>query len=75
VVQAFASIEQGTWYARSPEVIHSKLVETLVWMRVPGDVVFGAGAFTLAAFAAKLLLSRGRKETTLQPASAPLAAE
>jgi nitric oxide reductase subunit B len=75
VVQAFASIEQGTWFARSPEVIHSKLVETLVWMRVPGDVVFGAGAFTLAAFAAKLLLSRGRKETILQPASAPIAAE
>ncbi|MDZ4112392.1 MAG: nitric-oxide reductase large subunit [Brevundimonas sp.] len=56
VVQAFASIEHGLWYARSPAVIHSPLVETLVWMRVPGDVVFGAGAFTLAIFAARLVI-------------------
>ncbi len=61
VVQAFAAIDQGMWYARSPDVIHSPLVETLVWMRVPGDILFGAGAFTLAAFAARLVLGvRGK---------------
>lgn len=56
VVQAFASIEHGMWYARSPAVLHSPLVQTLVWMRVPGDVVFGAGAVTLAIFAARLVI-------------------
>ncbi|WP_334162849.1 nitric-oxide reductase large subunit [Phenylobacterium sp.] len=77
VVQAFASIDTGLWYARSPAVIHSPLVETLVWMRVPGDVVFGAGAFTLAVFAAKLLLG-GRKPVEVEDveeAPLPIAAE
>ncbi len=75
VVQAFASIEHGMWYARSPEVIHSPLVETLVWMRVPGDVIFSVGAFTLAAFAAKLVIGprkpRLKPETGPQPAPLP----
>ncbi|MCE3288460.1 MAG: norB [Caulobacter sp.] len=75
VVQAIASIEHGMWYARSPEVIHSPLVETLVWMRVPGDILFGAGAFTLAAFAAKLVLGLGRKPMAAEPPAVLQAAE
>jgi nitric oxide reductase subunit B len=76
VIQAFASIDNGLWYARSPEVIHSPLVQTLVWLRVPGDVVFGAGAFTLAAFAAKLFLTRSRPQRIEQAApTVPIAAE
>ena len=36
----------------------------LVWMRVPGDIVFSAGAFVLAAFAARLVWAgfRGQRE-------------
>jgi nitric oxide reductase subunit B len=30
-------------------------METLVWLRVPGDVVFAAGAVLLALYAARLL--------------------
>jgi nitric oxide reductase subunit B len=75
VVQAFASIDTGLWYARSPEVIHSPLVEALVWMRVPGDVVFGAGAFTLAMFAAKALLGGRRRTPARSAVPAPMAAE
>ena len=30
--------------------------ELLVWMRVPGDVIFSAGALTLAWFVARLWL-------------------
>jgi nitric oxide reductase subunit B len=51
VYQAWASISTGMWFARSPEVVHSPLMETLVWMRVPGDVVFAAGTLFLALFA------------------------
>ena len=40
IYQAWASVSKGMWYARSPEIIHSKVMETLVWLRVPGDVVF-----------------------------------
>ena len=31
-------------------------METLVWLRVPGDVVFAAGALCLAIYALHLLL-------------------
>lgn len=75
VVQAFASIDHGLWFARSPAVIHSKLVETLVWMRVPGDIVFAGGAFTLAAFAAKLLVGGVRRGRAKASAAQPVAAE
>lgn len=36
-------------------MIHSKLMETLVWLRVPGDVVFAAGSLFLAIYAVYLL--------------------
>jgi len=61
IYQAWASISKGMWFARSPEVVHSHLMETLVWMRVPGDVVFALGTLFLALFAWRLL--RGRSST------------
>ncbi|MFM2120536.1 MAG: nitric oxide reductase (Subunit b) transrane protein, partial [Pseudomonadota bacterium] len=36
IVQAAASIQHGLWYARSPELLHSPLMEGLVRARVPG---------------------------------------
>jgi nitric oxide reductase subunit B len=60
IYQAWASISTGMWFARSPEVIHSRLMETLVWLRVPGDVVFAAGTLFLALFAWRLLTARGK---------------
>ena len=71
VVQAFASIEHGLWYARSPEVIHSPLVELLVWLRVPGDVVFSIGAFCLAVFVARLLIPARKPRLAPEPAVLP----
>jgi nitric oxide reductase subunit B len=55
IYQAWASISKGLWYARSPEVIHSGVMETLVWLRVPGDIVFAGGAVILAWYALRLL--------------------
>lgn len=37
----------GYWYARSAEFIHSPIMEALVWLRVPGDVIFAFGALAL----------------------------
>ena len=73
IYQAWASISKGLWYARSPEIMHSPLMEALVWLRVPGDVVFAAGSLYLALYALKLLR---RGATARQPAigSAPSAA-
>ena len=55
IYQAWASVTQGLWFARSAEVVHSRVMEALVWMRVPGDIVFALGAVLLAAYALRLL--------------------
>jgi nitric oxide reductase subunit B len=60
IFQAWHSVTTGLWHARSPEIIHSRVMETLVWLRVPGDVVFAAGAVFLALYAARLLIARRR---------------
>jgi nitric oxide reductase subunit B len=57
IYQAAAAIEKGLWYARSPEIIHSGVMEALVWLRVPGDLVFAGGAAVLAIYALRLLRS------------------
>jgi nitric oxide reductase subunit B len=68
IYQAWASISEGLWFARSPEIVHSKVMETLVWLRVPGDIVFAAGAVFLAIYALKLL-----RRTRREPVVAPIA--
>ena len=73
IYQAYYSVTTSFWYARSPAIVHSKVMETLVWMRVPGDIVFGTGAIILALFMARLLLgsrapSVAYPEPTLMPA-------
>ncbi|MCE3270132.1 MAG: norB [Ramlibacter sp.] len=70
IYQAWASITSGLWYARSPEIVHSPVMEALVWMRVPGDVLFAIGAGFLALYGLRLLRPGGRR----QPASLPGAA-
>ena len=54
IVQALVSFERSYWHARAPELIHSPLMETLVWLRVPGDVVFALGALLLLVFLARI---------------------
>ena len=53
-IQALVSFERGYWHARSAELLHSPIMETLVWLRVPGDVVFALGAVLLLVFLARL---------------------
>ncbi|MBR7793746.1 nitric-oxide reductase large subunit [Undibacterium sp. FT147W] len=68
IYQAIASITKGMWFARSPEVIHSHLMETLVWLRVPGDVVFAIGTVCLALFAFRLLTAKKTADVSLNSA-------
>ncbi len=68
IYQAAAAISDGLWYARSAEIIHSKVMETLVWLRVPGDVVFAAGGVFLAAYAYRLLARPARPVLVAQGA-------
>jgi nitric oxide reductase subunit B len=64
IYQAVAAITKGMWFARSPEVVHSGFMETAVWMRVPGDIVFAAGCVFLALFALRLI-GKAKKEETV----------
>ena len=54
IIQALVSFDRGYWHARAPDLLHSPLMETLVWLRVPGDVVFALGALLLLVFLARL---------------------
>jgi nitric oxide reductase subunit B len=70
IYQAWASITQGLWYARSPEIIHSGVMEGLVWLRVPGDIVFSIGAVCLGIYALRLLRP-GRRQEAVAGAAEP----
>jgi nitric oxide reductase subunit B len=53
-LQLAAAIEHGYWYARSAEFMQQPIFELLVWLRVPGDVIFSVGALSLAWFVLRL---------------------
>jgi nitric oxide reductase subunit B len=50
LVQTQASVEQGLWFARSAEFMNTSLMQTLKWLRVPGDVLFALGVTSLLVF-------------------------
>ncbi|MEZ6150461.1 MAG: nitric-oxide reductase large subunit [Pirellulaceae bacterium] len=54
LLQTKASVETGYWYARSSEFMQTDLMQTLRWMRVPGDTIFFIGAVALVLFVAGL---------------------
>jgi nitric oxide reductase subunit B len=75
-LQAWASVAKGLWYARSAEFLHQPLIEGLVWMRVPGDIVFAGGGATLAWFAFKLWRRRPQSAAAVPAGrAAPRSAE
>lgn len=54
LMQTWASVEHGYWYARSSEFMQTPIMQTFRWMRVPGDTVFFLGAVALVVFVAGL---------------------
>lgn len=62
--QAYQSYTHDYAFARSAEVIHSPLMETLVWMRVPGDTVFAVGVLAFALFMVRAFFGRVRAADT-----------
>ena len=52
VLQLNAALENGYWFARSAEFMNRPIIDMLVWMRMPGDMVFASGAILLALFVA-----------------------
>jgi len=48
IIQFLASVEHGTWYARSEAFMQQPILQTLRWVRTFGDVVFIVGAVSFA---------------------------
>jgi nitric oxide reductase subunit B len=71
IYQAYHSVTTSFWYARSPEIVHGAVMESLVWLRVPGDIVFSLGAFTLALFMLRLLTGWSRRRPQADPLLVP----
>ena len=53
ILQVQAVLDHGYAYARSAEFMKRPIFDILVWMRLPGDVIFACGAFVLALFVAQ----------------------
>lgn len=70
IYQAYECIVHGYWYARSPAVVHSSVIEHLVWLRVPGDIVFAAGGIVLGVFAWRLWRRSPRPAAQANPSPA-----
>jgi nitric oxide reductase subunit B len=50
ILQTWASVETGTWWARSAEFMQQPTIGELRWLRVPGDTIFALGALVLGWF-------------------------
>jgi nitric oxide reductase subunit B len=50
LLQTWASVEHGLWYARSAEFLQTELMNTLRWLRLIGDTIFAVGALSLGWF-------------------------
>lgn len=59
LIQTWASLHEGLWYARSAEFLQQPYIQNLRWMRVFGDTVFTVGAIAVAAFVLGLKLRFG----------------
>jgi nitric oxide reductase subunit B len=71
LVQLHAALEHGYWFARSAEVMNTPLVHLLVWLRVPGDSLFAAGAILVSAFVASLWLAGRHRAVGANQADRP----
>lgn len=50
LAQTWASVESGMWYARSEEFMQTPVMETLRWLRAPGDMIFAVGILAVGWF-------------------------
>ncbi len=48
LMQTWASVEHGYWYARSAEFLQTDVIAGIRWSRVLGDTLFTAGVLVLA---------------------------
>ena len=57
LLQTWAAVEHGTWYARSAEFLQTGTMDTLRW-RVIGDTILAVGILALGWFGLGLVTGR-----------------
>ncbi len=50
LMQTWASVQHGMWYARSAEFMTRSVIQNFVWLRIVGDSIFTFGALCLGWF-------------------------
>jgi nitric oxide reductase subunit B len=68
--QLVQSVNHGTWYARSAEVIGSPWMRWTVWLRIPGDIVFSVGTLILVYCVIRAIVAIFQQPTQSQPTPA-----
>ncbi len=63
LLQTWASVEHGYWYARSSEFMQTPVVQNMRWLRIPGDTLFALGAVALVVFIAGLKTGHSFRRT------------
>jgi nitric oxide reductase subunit B len=74
LMQTWASVTEGYWYARSAEFMQTPIMNTLRWLRVIGDTIFAIGALILVAFVFGLATGHsvgGRRVRVAKPEPQP----
>ena len=62
LMQTWASVKYGYWYARSAEFLQTPLMNNLRWTRAFGDTIFAIGVFILLGFILNLSFKFYKKE-------------
>jgi nitric oxide reductase subunit B len=55
LMQTWASVEHGLWFARSADFLQTPLMQTLRWLRIVGDTTFLVGVGLFVTFMVGLL--------------------
>jgi nitric oxide reductase subunit B len=75
LMQTWASVEHGLWYARSAAFLQTDTMNILRWLRVIGDTIFALGIMGLGWFVVGLKTGwsvlQGEERVLIQPVDAP----
>ena len=64
LMQTWASVKYGYWYARSAEFLQTRIMSDLRWTRVFGDTLFAMGAVVLVYFVFRTTLKKSEAKAT-----------
>jgi nitric oxide reductase subunit B len=62
LLQTWASVKYGYWYARSAEFLATPVVQAVKWSRVFGDTIFAIGSLALVLFVVGLVTGHSVKK-------------